>query len=871
LAEDLRACIARTAADFHELEALRRERDGVLRDAIEAGVEADVSVNPETLRAWASAWAEQCAVQESWTDWLPWSARARLARHLRLIERELRPCLSLAVWSRIGTLDDVGRGKLATVVERAARWLKVLARWHEAEPRRVAVARQYTELRSRAAQLELGSVPTTDSPEDWQPLVAEFDRLAREAAAATGAWKRREQQLALQARITRIAAEWNALASGVPAKDTWCDHAGASFDRAIRALASTPDLENVKRVRTEIYSASLAGLLEAWGAAIEHQRVATSAQESLGRVSTAESRIAGWWEGRSAQSVVVMKPSTGLPPPQILASADARMAEVTMWCDRWEKFWREEEPELSGRSRKEFAYASERLLGLVDMLPAGSDKDRFSRSVEKITDGEWHVEELRKSLERFDPDRIRAKIAQFDAQLERASFDDAKANWLERLRSDQEAIRAVNELERVLSRQRVECKPEQLPLFREALRLVPIWITTAQASQAIPIDAELFDLVVIDEASQCTLTNLLPLLFRGKRLAIIGDAEQLPAIPTIQETEQLALAKKYAVEGFLTIVGHAANDVYKSATETLPRRRADVLMLDEHYRSHPQIIGFSNQHIYQHRLQLLKPPTKDTALPFGMGVHRVSVMGIAERGERGRSWINEPEAEAVIELLQKLRATGGGPRTVGVVTPFAAQKMLLRNRLEQLGIASEVLVDTAYGFQGDERDVIIFSPVVAKGIEPASAQWVESPPNLVNVALTRARDALFVVADFDALAAQKGVLGKLARYCKDIQTLRDSSPAELALFSWMTLEGWAPSVHPIIGDHEADFVLKDDSRGTRLAIEVDGAQHRNSPEADAAIDAYLEGKGYQVLRLPARLVLESPHDVIHQIRQALKN
>ena len=167
-----------------------------------------------------------------------------------------------------------------------------------------------------------------------------------------------------------------------------------------------------------------------------------------------------------------------------------------------------------------------------------------------------------------------------------------------------------------------------------------------------------------------------------------------------------------------------------------------------------------------------------------------------------------------------------------------------------------MLVDTVYGFQGDERDVILFSPVVAKGIQEASARWVENPPNLVNVALTRARNALYVVADFDAHAMQTGILAKLSKYCRDVQTLRDTSPAELALFSWMTVEGWSPLVHPRIGDHEADFVLKSEL-GTRIAIEVDGEQHASTTAKDAAIDAYLEGQGFQVCRMTARLVRNS--------------
>lgn len=869
LAADLRACCAETEPQHAVIETLRSERDVALAAVAEEGVDADVVVDESALANWSSAWAELCALHKAWNDFMPWSPRSRLVRVLADNEKVLRRALPLAVWTRLGALDDSGRARLAKTVERTRRWLKARTKWSDSESRRSEVEGRFTALRARGVQLGGVDLPLTSSPHDWRLRIREFEQLALDAGEAATAWARREGQQAVRLRLARVAGEWASIASGVPPKEAWAAGLGVQFDGAVRALGSNQDLETVKRARAQLYSASLSVLIDAWTEAVEHQKAVQSSTDSANLVPSRESRVAAWWSGRPATSVVELARSGGLPTAQELGQARARFGEVRRWCDRWDSFHRVQEPEILDRSRKERSYANERLARVVEMLPADTEFEEFRGMAHRAREGDWPIEALRAGVARFDPARIRATIGQLDAQLERGSFDDAKASWLERLRTDQGAIRAVNELERVLSRQHVQTKREQLPLFRDALKLVPIWITTAQAAQAIPLDAELFDLVVIDEASQCTLTNLLPLVFRGKRIAVIGDSEQLPAIPTIREMEQLALAKKHGVEDYLTVIGHAANDVYKTATETLPRRRADVLMLDEHYRSHPQIIGFSNQHIYQHRLQLLKPPSKDGNLPFAFGVHRVHVIGEAERGEDGRSWVNRPEADKVVELVGKLRATAGGERSIGVVTPFAAQKYLLRERMQQLGLSAEVLVDTAYGFQGDERDVIIFSPVVAKGIQENSARWVESPPNLVNVALTRAKDALFVVADFDALAGQQGVLGKLARYCRDIQLLRDTSPAELALFSWMTIEGWSPLVHPRIGDHEVDFVLKGEL-GTQVAIEVDGRQHHSeSVEADSAIDAYLEGQGLRVCRVPARLVLEAPHEVIHHVRQML--
>lgn len=166
---------------------------------------------------------------------------------------------------------------------------------------------------------------------------------------------------------------------------------------------------------------------------------------------------------------------------------------------------------------------------------------------------------------------------------------------------------------------------------------------------------------------------------------------------------------------------------------------------------------------------------------------------------------------------------------------------------------------------------MIFSAVVSSGISPGACRWVESPPNLVNVALTRARHALFVVADFEFCMQQDptGILRKLAEYCKDVQSLRDSSPAELELFSWMTLEGWNPEIHPRIGDLEVDFVLKDE-KGGRLVIEVDGEEaHKNSRQSDQSRDAFLRAQGCNVFRTSARAVLETPYAVIQEIKEKL--
>jgi len=670
--------------------------------------------------------------------------------------------------------------------------------------------------------------------------------------------------------MSQLAASWTSVASGSPVKEAWRAAAGREFDEAIRSLAQQQSAELLLGARKAFYATNLSSLTEPWEAAIEAQTAIGRLLAELERMPTRATRVAAWVSEKQKGHVLPQWDNAVWPTAETLQQWNGRIAGVSEWYDRWGQFANTERPRLLAEAAQELEWGKKSLKQTVELLPAMDEYAGVRQLVGQCVGQQekWATKELTEAFRVFSPEMIKAKMDGIDAELERASFDDAKASWLERLEKDTSAVQAVDALEKALSRQRGELKSEQAALFKEALRLVPIWITTAQAPQAIPLEPELFDLVVIDEASQCTLTNLLPLMYRAKRLVVLGDENQLPAIPHMEQTEEAVLARKFEIEEHLQIIGHAKNNVFSALSETLPRKRADVAMLVEHFRSHPQIIGFSNREIYGKRLIIKKGPKESKTLPFGSGVHRVPVLGQAVRGERGKSWLNREEGKAVLAQIQSIRAQA--PHlSIGVVTPFAAQKEWLREQVQGISLASEVLVDTAYGFQGDERDVMIFSPVVAKGITASACRWVESPPNLVNVALTRAREALFVVADFDYCMQQEGILKSLAVYCKELQVLRETSPAELELYSWMIVEGLHPKIHARVGDHEIDFELRA-KNGVRVAVEVDGAEHHDGKtQRDAGIDAYLEGRGYRVVRVAARAVLETPNEVVHKIMEAL--
>jgi very-short-patch-repair endonuclease len=165
-------------------------------------------------------------------------------------------------------------------------------------------------------------------------------------------------------------------------------------------------------------------------------------------------------------------------------------------------------------------------------------------------------------------------------------------------------------------------------------------------------------------------------------------------------------------------------------------------------------------------------------------VRWVDIKGAVIKPSSGGA-VNEKEAAGVVKTLRDLVLTKAYRGSVGVVSPFRAQANLIRElALADVSISSlltsqEFLVDTVHKFQGDERDVIIFSPVVAKGITPGAISFLKNNGNLFNVAVTRARAQLIVVGDLTESA--KCDIGYLAEFSTYVTKLNDAVGTQVKL------------------------------------------------------------------------------------------
>lgn len=295
----------------------------------------------------------------------------------------------------------------------------------------------------------------------------------------------------------------------------------------------------------------------------------------------------------------------------------------------------------------------------------------------------------------------------------------------------------------------------------------PIWVTTAlSVRNAVPLRPALFDLVVIDEASQCDLASAVPLLYRARRAAVIGDPQQLRHIATINADDETALRPPGGVLPDWSYVRHSLFDAAERTNEAAGR--GEPLFLEEHYRSHPSIIGFSNRQFYGGQLAVQTDLARlaERVPEEHHGVRWYDVKGRVPQG--GQSAYNEPELDAVLEHVWQLLESTGAETSVGIVTPFRAQSDRLKRRVREAPWYTthrdRVGAGTAHTFQGDERDVIVFSPVVADGMRDGTRRWAATTEALLNVAITRARAGLHVVGDAEACRAAGGPLAALVAH-----------------------------------------------------------------------------------------------------------
>ncbi len=292
------------------------------------------------------------------------------------------------------------------------------------------------------------------------------------------------------------------------------------------------------------------------------------------------------------------------------------------------------------------------------------------------------------------------------------------------------------------------------------LSLFPCWLLSPEnVSSLLPLEKNMFDVVIFDEASQVFIESTIPTIYRGKNIVVAGDSKQLRPSTTFmkrylggdpENQEDYAAAAALEVDSLLDL----AVSRYESANLTY------------HYRSrNTELIEFSNNAFYSCGLQIAPNISKNKK---ERPIERYKVAG------KWQDRRNPTEAKKVVELLGNIFRTRKNNESIGIITFNADQQsciadyidkeaakdpefrsyMVKETRRIENGEDKSIFIKNLENVQGDERDIIIFSIGYAENADGKvytnfGSLSAEGGENRLNVAITRAKSKIIVVTSIE--------------------------------------------------------------------------------------------------------------------------
>jgi very-short-patch-repair endonuclease len=399
---------------------------------------------------------------------------------------------------------------------------------------------------------------------------------------------------------------------------------------------------------------------------------------------------------------------------------------------------------------------------------------------------------------------------------------------------------------------------------------VPVWIMPLpEVAETFDPRKARFDVVIIDESSQCDPTSLFA-LYLGRQTIIVGDDEQVSPVAVGEKAEEVVKL----INAYLNGVPH--KELYDGSTSIydLAQISFSPIRLTEHFRCAPDIIAFSNNLSYKGEI---KPLREASSIPLNPHVVHYRVESGRDRGDN----VNEVEAEAVAALIcasieqpEFAKNDQGKPTTFGVVSMVASNQALkidgiLRQRLEPAEYQRrQILCGDSAQFQGDERDVMFLSLVDSPPAEPPLSMRQEGGKKIFkkrfNVAASRARNQMWIVhslnletdlqyGDYRRRLIEHALDPNVwERELRKRMELTESIFEERVLRQLMEAHyNVLPQFH--VGAYRIDLVVI--GNGRRLAVECDGERY-HGPEKlqeDAERQAILERLGWKFVRIRGSL------------------
>lgn len=338
------------------------------------------------------------------------------------------------------------------------------------------------------------------------------------------------------------------------------------------------------------------------------------------------------------------------------------------------------------------------------------------------------------------------------------------------------------------------------PCFVSTFHMLPKMMQyTRYPSRQIDYLYDFIDLLVVDEAGQVSPEVGIPSFSLAKKALVVGDNYQIEPVWNVDgRTDEGNLWRNNLIEKGetkrieqLMISGYMSSNgsLMKLAQKSCGFAYSDIdrgLLLTEHRRCLSQIIQFCNELVYNNQLEplsSLRYEKSDLLPPMGF----LKIAGQSDKS--GTSRFNRTEAQGIIKWLKtnehaiiefiyskevkESKNTDQVKRKalhdlVGIVTPFSAQKRFLTEAMRLSGFQPSLFqYGTVHSLQGAEKDIVIFSPVYTTAVK--SGYFFDAGPNMLNVAVSRAKRSFIVAGDIDIFKpGNKHIPSSLlAKYLKD--------------------------------------------------------------------------------------------------------
>lgn len=640
-------------------------------------------------------------------------------------------------------LEPPSLTSLATLRRLAGSWYRgfVIAWWRA----KGAVRRELGRLWPERAADPVSSTLLSDiddrlvASKAWHALRETFDRIGLSRFLP----ERAKELADVIARITQLADGMHELASArtpLDAAQAWLGADGhdalsrwdEAVDARLRVLAARDQLARAATAVVEAFpwvpalprASELVGLLERW----------RKDAQRLAEADALRARVVEMFPDGLGVLLALHRAMPGATPN------DWRLHIQRMWAIGWLARLEREQPQLA-------------------QLGAGADDREVSRLVERLR----VLETERRYLE---IERVLARVDETELMSVEAAGKGQRRTPQQRVREDMLSQVRKQRMQMPLRTFVRKFAPQGL------LDVVPVWLLSPETMAILFPRQPLFDLIVFDEASQCTVEAGLPVLLRAKRVVIAGDEKQMPpssyfALGSSDEQEPTAQPDED------DDTRDAVRDLLSAESLlSLARPRVHRASLDWHYRCKDEsLIAFSNHAMYQGEL-LTVPATAGAMAPSA--IHWVPVAnGSYDGGE------NKPEAERVVDVVDELLGRDA-KQTIGVVTFNLRQRKAVLDAIdarkatdpefrERFANANEarpvderLFVKNLEQVQGDERDAIIFSlghapkermrGGVATGEQYVPARFgplgQRGGERRLNVAISRAKSSCYIVASF---------------------------------------------------------------------------------------------------------------------------